>query len=290
MVKRVLTLFACLAIAGVVVAAPLADAVTNPKVTVTESSPYEYLSGVNLYYAPTGTNTGSFTVTGTASAVSGIANAAFPVVFASDSFTDTTSPYAQTYSWASGATAAGAKAVIFTDKDAVPDTATASFTLTPDITGPTGQTVALSGGPGYSALSVPLVLGNGTDTGSGLNSSSGVVERASATLSNGICGTFGTFAAVTLSGGADPTVATGNCYRYQYKAADNVGNVSTASPPSADARVDTTPPATPTLLFGSQTNAAAVGSVVYYSPNGGSFAVTGGSNEWRSTSLMPPTP
>jgi hypothetical protein len=281
-VKSVLTLFACLAIAAVVVAEPLADAVTNPKVTVTESSPYEYVSGSTLYYAPTGSNSGSFTVTATASAGSGIASGAFPAVFGSDSFTDTTSPYVQTYAWVSGATAAGSKAVTFTDKDSVPDTATASFTVTPDITAPSGQTVTLSGGPGYSALSVPLVLGNGTDTGSGLNSSSAVVERASATLSNGTCGTFGSFAAVTLSAGADTTVASASCYRYQYKTADNVGNVSTASAPSADAKVDTTPPATPSLVFGSQVNAAAVGSVVYYSPSGGSFSVTAGSTDSES--------
>ena len=280
--KSVLTLFACLAIAAVVVAEPLADAVTSPALSVTESSPYEYVSGSTLYYAATGSNSGSFTVTATASAGSGIASVAFPVVFGSDSLTDTTSPYAQTYNWVAGATGAGSKAVMFTDKSVPADTATASFTVTPDTTAPSGQTVALSNGPGYSTLSVPLVLGNGTDAGSGLNISSGSVERASATLSNGTCGTFGSFAAVTLSGGADTTVASGSCYRYQYKAVDNVGNVSTASTPSADAKVDTTPPTTPTLLFGSQTNAAAIGSVVYYSPTGGSFAVTAGSTDGES--------
>jgi hypothetical protein len=281
-VKSVLTLFACLAIAAVVVAEPLADTVTSPTLSVTESSPYEHTSGSTLYYAPTGSNSGSFTVTATASAGSGIASVAFPIVFGSDSLTDTTSPYVQTYTWAAGATATGSKAVTFTDKTVPADTATASFTVTPDTTAPSGQTVTLSNGPGYSTLSVPLVLGNGTDAASGVNTSSGSVERASATLSNGTCGTFAPFAAVTLSGGADTTVASGSCYRYQYKAVDNVGNVSTASTPSADAKVDTTPPTTPTLLFGSQTNAAATGSVVYYSPTGGSFAVTAGSTDGES--------
>ena len=89
---------------------------------------------------------------------------------------------------------------------------------------PTGQSAALVGGPSYSTLSVPLSLNNGSDSQSGVDSSSGVVERASATLAGGSCGTFGTWSTVTLSGGADTTVATDTCYRYRYSVSDNVGN------------------------------------------------------------------
>jgi chitobiase/beta-hexosaminidase-like protein len=274
-VKGVTALFACLAIAVVVVAESFADAVTGPSLSLSESSANQHVSGSTLYYAPAGSNSGSFTVTATASAGSGIASVAFPAVFGSDSLTDTTSPYSQTYSWTSSASASGAKTVTATDTETPADTGTATFTVTPDTTAPSGQTVALAGGPGYSTLSVPLLLANGTDAASGIDSSSGVVERASATLSNGACGSFGSFSAVTLSGGADTTVTSGNCYRYQYKAADNVGNVSTASTPTTDAKVDSSPPTAPSLLFSGLTNAAAAGSVVYYPPTGsGSFAVT----------------
>jgi hypothetical protein len=283
LVKRPAVLLACLAIAVVVVSAPLADSVTSPTLSVSESSPYEYVSGSTLYYAPTGTNSGTFTVTAKASAVSGIASVAFPAVFGSDSFIDTTSPYSQLYSWTSGTIVSGSKVVTATDKDIVPDIATSSFTLSPDTTAPSGQTVALSGGPGYPTLSVPLVLAGGTDAGSGLNAAGSVAERASATLLGGACGTFGSFAAVTLSGGVDTTVASGSCYRYQYTAVDNVGNTSSVSKPSADAKVDTTPPTTPTLLLTGQTNAAATGSVVFYSPTAdGSFAVTAASTDGES--------
>lgn len=281
--RRAATLLGCLAAAAVVVGSPLADAVTGPTLALSESSPYEYVSGTTLYYAPTGTNSGSFTVTAKASAVSGIQSVAFPDVFGSDAFVDTTSPYAQTYSWASGASASGAKTVTATDKDAVPDLGTATFSLTLDTTPPSGQSIALLGGPGYSTLSVPLVLGQGSDSGAGVDSASGTVLRASAPLVGGVCGTFGAFAPVTLSGSTDTSVATASCYRYEYKVADRVGNVSAASAPSADAKIDVTPPTPPTVSLTGLTNAAAVGSTVYYRPgSGGSFAVAASASDPES--------
>jgi hypothetical protein len=239
-VKRAAALLACLAIAAVVVGEPLADAVTGPTLSLSESSAFEFVSGSTLYYAPTGSNSGSFTVTATASAVSGIASIDFPVVFGSDSLTDTTSPYSQTYSWTSSSSGPVTNTVVATDGDST--TASADFTLTPDTTAPSGQTVALSGGPAYSTLAVPLTLGNGTDGGAGIDTASGVVERASATLTSGSCGSFGSYATVTLSGGADTTVTSGNCYHYRYSISDLVGNTSGPSSASADARVDATAP------------------------------------------------
>ena len=99
-----------------------------------------------------------------------------------------------------------------------------------DSTAPTGQSVALAGGPYYTTLSVPLTLANGSDAQSGVDATSGVVERDSAPLANGSCGTFsGSWTTVTLVGGADTTVTSGNCYRYRYTISDNVGNQSSAS-------------------------------------------------------------
>src|SRR5439155_13081931 len=174
-----------------------------------------------------------------ADAESGVQKVAFPAVSAmSGGGDDSTSPYSSGYSWSSSTSTSGAQSVTVTNNTGL--TAISSFTVTPDTTAPTGQTVALSGGPYYSGLSVPLTLGNGSDAGSGVDASSGIVERDSATLSGGSCGTFsGTWTQVAVSGGAGITVQTNHCYHYRYAISDNVGNQSGASAVSADAKVDT---------------------------------------------------
>jgi VCBS repeat-containing protein len=250
--------------------------------TLSESSAFESISGQTLYYAPTGTNTGSFSVTSNASETeSTVGSVAFPTVFGSDSLVDSASPYTQTYSWTATATATGAKTATITNASGLVSSGT--FTLIPDTTAPTGQTVTLVGGPGYSTLSVPLTLVNGTDGASGVNAASGVVQRASATLTNGTCGSFGGYGAVTLSGGADTTVVSGNCYHYTYAISDNVANASAASAASADAKVDTSAPAAPTLTYSAMTNVNFVGNALRYLPGvAGGFTVTALSTDAQS--------
>src|SRR5207248_8188064 len=160
-----------------------------PSLTLSESSSLEYATGTTLYYNPQGSNSASFDVTATSSDTeSGIASIAFPTVFGSDSLTDSTSPYSQTYSWTASASASGSKTVTATN--GAGSTTTSTFTVTPDTTAPSGQTIVLGGGTYYTTLSIPLTLGNGTDSGSGIDASSGIVERDSATLSGGSCGSF----------------------------------------------------------------------------------------------------
>ena len=149
---------------------------------------------------------------------------------------------------------------------------------------PTGQSVALSGGPYYTSLSVALTPTDGSDTGSGLDTSTRVYERDTGTLSNGACsgfpGTWGT----TVSN-PDASVVSGNCYRYRLKISDRVGNQSAASSASADAKVDTSAPSDPTFhirLF--LERSPHVGGVVYYRPGAasGQFAVTASSADAQS--------
>ncbi|HEY7603734.1 MAG TPA: FN3 associated domain-containing protein [Gaiellaceae bacterium] len=258
--------------------------------TVKNAEPTE-VSGANDQYWAAATNTlwfrptasGSFKLNATAtnaasvtfpdvSTVAGWAGATGGVVT-----TPFTSPV---YSWSSGAAAPGAKALTATS--AAGGTATAPVTISGDSTAPSGQSVTLAGGPWFGG-SVSLTVAAGTDAGSGVDASRSVVERAGATLTNGACGVFGAFAAVTLSGTTDSSTVSGNCYRYRSKATDNVGNVSPASQPSGDAKVDATAPTTPSLLFTGFSNAAASGGTVYYRPGGsGSFTVTAASSDPQS--------
>ena len=172
---------------------------------------------------------------------SGIQKVNFPAVSGmTGGGDDATSPYSTTYTWDASTGASGSQTVTATNRAS--STATATFTVTKDTTAPSGQSVDLSGGPWYTTLSVPLTIGWGTDSGSGLDSTTQVVERDSATLTNGTCDTFsGSWSAVTLVGGADTTVTSGNCYRYRVRITDNVGNTSTNStrPPT---RRSTPPP------------------------------------------------
>jgi hypothetical protein len=267
--------------------------------TVANAAPTEATTGADDQYFASATNTiwfrpagaGSFTLNATPTdAESGVASVAFPDVSATAGWSGSTggtasaSPYAspQAYTWTAGATAPGAKTLTVTNKAGL--TATTALTISADSTAPAGQSIALTGGPYFTTASVPLTISRGTDTGSGLDTTRDVVERASAPLTNGTCGTFGSFAAVTLHGGADTSVVSGNCYRWQLKVTDNVGNVSAASTAAtADAKVDTSAPSTPALLFTGLANAAAVGNVVFFRPaSTGSFTVTASASDPES--------
>ena len=231
--------------------APNVSATAPTPVTGTGNQSYEP-GTKTLWFRPAGT--GSFTLGATASdPESGISQVAFPDLSAVSGWSgtggaDTSSPYSSTaYSWSAGASAPGARTVTATNGANL--TGTDTITIAADSTGPSGASAALSGGPWYSTLSVPLVLDNGSDSQSGVDSSSRIVERDSATLSNGSCGSFsGSWSTVTLSGGADTTVVSGNCYRYRLKISDNVANQTTTSA-SADAKVDTTAPSAPALTL-----------------------------------------
>ncbi len=65
--------------------------------------------------------------------------------------------------------------------------------------------------------------------GSGV--ASRLLQRASATLTNGICGTFTAFSTIATNPAGttytDNTLAMGTCYKYEYVATDNLGNSAT---------------------------------------------------------------
>jgi len=124
------------------------------------------------------------------------------------------------------------------------------------------DTIAPSGGSitytdGYFIIaSVPITYSTGTDSGSGLNNSSGKIQRASAVFTNGSCGVFGTFSDLHTgyddSPYSDTTVVTGNCYKYQYLISDNYSNTVTYTSGNI-AKVDLQAPTT-TDDYGAKNN------------------------------------
>ncbi|HZJ06447.1 MAG TPA: LamG domain-containing protein, partial [Nocardioidaceae bacterium] len=185
-------------------------------------------SGAVVYYR-SAASSGSFTTTSTATDTkSGIASH----TFASLGTNWASTPGAlgvNTYSWSGAPAVPGAKSITATNNATIASGDT-SFTPTADDTAPTAGSVSYVDGD-TMGTSVTVTFAAGTDSGSGIGTH--LLQRASATRTNGICGTFGGF--TTVTNGTNPTsplantVVKGNCYKYQYVVADNVGNQHTAS-------------------------------------------------------------
>jgi hypothetical protein len=198
-------------------------------------------SSDTYYYNPAAA--GDFTFQDAAAdSSSGVASVAFPTIaetgFAGTGATDTSPPYSSSpYGFDALNLAAPAdQIVVVTDNSGKQTSDTVSFVR--DAAAPSGQTVSLTGGPHFNALSVPFTVGDGSDAGAGLDPSSQLVERASAPLADEACGTFGSFGGSYTS--PDTSVTSGNCYRYRFTIKDRVGNASSAV--SGDAKVDTGAP------------------------------------------------
>ncbi|HEX8629218.1 MAG TPA: LamG domain-containing protein, partial [Catenuloplanes sp.] len=206
--------------------------------TTTPTAPaFTFTAMTNTYWPGTGTTvyyrraatSGSFTANATATdANSGIAGYAMPTLG-----TGWTTPSGttgiQTYAWSSANPTApvGGQSVTTTNNASL--TSTAGFTLTTDATAPSGGSISYAGGfTSTGSVAVTFTAG-GSDTGSGVNPTGGLLQRQSAILTSGTCGTFGSFA--TITGGTNPisplsdtSVVAGNCYQYRYVTTDRVGN------------------------------------------------------------------
>jgi hypothetical protein len=162
-------------------------------------------------------------------------------------------------------------------------TTSTGFTLTPDSTAPSGQSLTLTGAgaPYYGSSSVTFSLGDGSDGGSGLDLTSSSVTRETGTLAGNSCSGF-TADAGTFSS-PDTSVTGGHCYRYTFTIADNVGNVST--PVTATAKVDTQAPSvavdapTPLSGAGAQSYDATSKTLFFRSTATGSFRLNSTSSD-----------
>jgi hypothetical protein len=197
-----------------------------------------YLTGTTVYYR--GAAPGSFTLTNTvADAGSGPASSETAVLGNNTlakwahSPAKVTAPAGGPYvtsafSWIAGTTSSPSE--IVRGRDVAGNEATTSLSFVNDSAAPTSGTIAYTNGY-QPALSVPVTFTTGNDTGS--NVASRQLQRQSASLSAGTCGTWGGFANVgavnPTSTYTDTAVANAMCYKYQYVVTDNVGNIGTTA-------------------------------------------------------------
>jgi hypothetical protein len=98
-----------------------------------------------------------------------------------------------------------------------------------DTTAPSGGYVTYTNAS-TNATTITVSFSTGTDASSGLNDSTGAVQRKDAAFTHGVCGAYSTFASVNASVTGtfvDANVTNGTCYMYQYKIADAAGNYVT---------------------------------------------------------------
>jgi PKD repeat protein len=138
--------------------------------------------------------------------------------------------------------AAGCYLYTLTGSDRVGNTASLSTTVEVDKTAPSA-TVSV---PADANGAVPVTF-SATDTGSGVNTATGQLKRATGTYtpSTDTCSAYGAFANIGAAGVSSPytdsTVTTGHCYEYEYTVSDRAGNSTTSA--AATVKVNTTKPA-----------------------------------------------
>ena len=147
--------------------------------------------------------------------------------------------------------AAGCYLYTLAGTDRVGNTATLSTTVEVDKTAPS----ATASVPADANGAVAVTFG-ATDSGSGVNTATGQLKRATGTYtpSTDTCSGYGAYANVGAAGVSSPytdsTVATGHCYEYEYTVSDKAGNSTTSAvatvkvntaKPTLTAIADTTP-------------------------------------------------
>jgi large repetitive protein len=224
-----------------------------PTITPSESDAFTYVTGTTVFYNAQGANSGSFTVDATSSdADSGIKKINFPAVAGmAGGGDDLTSPYQGTYNWTAATAASGAQTVTVTNGQNL--TSTGTFTVTRDITNPTGSLTAPASSANVNGSTV-AVSSNSADAGSGVASAQFQYSVAGAGSWNNI-GAADTTAPYSVNW--DTTALTDGLYDLRVVTTDNVSN-SFTSPLVTNVRVDNTKP----------TNAMSLQSV---SPAGSAF-------------------
>ena len=208
---------------------------TTPSLTFSGTSSNVFLktSTNALYFRPAAG--GAFTVIAASTdAETGIREFKFSSLSA-NGFTEAQSGGSMAYTFGATATQPATAPTIFTVSNAGASSTTATYSLIADTTGPTGGALTVNNLAGSATgatsfnTSGNFSIGTRTDfsadAGAGFISST--LTRATATLSSGSCGTFGT--ATTITGNPNQTGLAAGCYRYTLTGLDRVGNTSVLS-------------------------------------------------------------
>jgi hypothetical protein len=251
------------------------DATAPPAPVLTFSAPtnaYWSGSGTTVFYRP-GAAGGGFQLTAnSADTTAGISGYGFPTLPTGWSSTPGGTGV-RNFAWSAANPVAPTGGQTVTATNNAGRESSSAFTATPDSTAPTGGFLTYTNGISIGST-VSVSFTKGTDTISGIDSASGILEGATATFAANTCGTFGAFAIVATNpaSGVSLPVTSGTCYEYRYSIADNVGNRTTYTSASVT-KVDNVAPVDSLSLEGA-VNASQTGNTVYYRGTvAGSFKV-----------------
>ena len=213
------------------------------------------------YYNPAAT--GDFSLHDVAGDPAGVASVDFPAIadtgFSGSAKNDASSPFdSNTYTFTTASASAPAtQTVVVTD--ALGNASNDAFDIVRDVTAPSGGSVSYA--DGYDADgSVVVATANGSDSGAGVDASSGVLERRTSTFSGGSCAGF---AGGWTTATSPDTVASGLCAQYRYRVSDRVGNEAIYT--STDVvKVDLTAPSAPALTLSESSAWAFVSGTTIY--------------------------
>jgi uncharacterized repeat protein (TIGR02059 family) len=204
-------------------------------IALTGSPTGAYLSGSTLYLGPSAT---SFALELTDLGQNGVTSADWSAgtgTLSGTAGTANTAPFgsnAYTWSGTPGGTV---------DVTRQPTGTVDMLNVVADTTAPSGSIDYVDGV--NASHSVTITTSAADAGGSGV--AVGQVLRSETALTGSTCDTanWTAFTPISLSGGADTTVADNHCYRYEYVVSDNVGNSATLTSPHVAQIPDITPPA-----------------------------------------------
>jgi hypothetical protein len=242
------------------------DATPPPTPSLTFSNLSNVTTIGNAVFYRRQSNSGAFTVTASSlDTTSGTTGYGFPTLPGGWSFTSG-GPGVRTYTWSSPnpTPPAASQAITATDHAGGQSTAVFSMSASTDGAAPSGGSVSyVNGYSTNTAVSVSFV--KGTDSGSGLATTSGILQRSTATLSAGACGTFAAFATVaTNPTSAYSDAVSSGCYKYRYTISDNQGNLATYTSASIATIDQIAPTNTVSITAATGAYSAFGGATLYY--------------------------